>query len=116
MREVEDRATPRQIFEFGDKIAEKLKKNNDEQKASRKRSGKISGGKLGKPTLWAVLDLIGVPDELDPYLLGKFMRGNDVEDRAIRFLTDIDPHDVEPGKKVKGVDGAILQGEFVLQK
>lgn len=116
MREIEGRSSPQQIFEFGDKIAKKLVADNKKKSEERKRSGKISGGKLGKPTLWAVLDLLGVPDkEHEAYLLGKFMRGNDVEDRAIRFLTDIDPHDAEPGKLVDGVDGAILQGKFILQ-
>ena len=66
--------------------------------------------------MWAVLDLIGVPDEFDPYVLGKFQRGNDVEDRAIQFLTNIDPHYVEPGKVVKSGENALLTGEFVLQK
>lgn len=116
MRDPIGRNSPSRIYEFGDKIAENLQKDNEAKKAKRERSGKISGGKLGKPTLWAVLDLIGVPDVLDPYMLGKFMRGNDVEDRAIQFLTDIDPHDVEPGVEIDGVEGAILTGKFILQK
>lgn len=115
MRQPIGRNNPKRIFEFGDKISQRLQDDNTKKKAERERSGKISGGKLGKPTLWAVLDLIGVPDELDPYMLGKFLRGNDVEDRAIQFLTDIDPHDVEPGKRIKGKEGAILTGEFILQ-
>ncbi|MCA9333843.1 hypothetical protein KC963_02245, partial [Candidatus Saccharibacteria bacterium] len=89
---------------------------DEEKKAKRERSGKISGGKLGKPTLWAVLDLIGVPDKFDPYVLGKFQRGNDVEDRAIQFLTGIKPWEVEPGAVIKSDPKAILTGEFVLQK
>lgn len=115
-REVAGRSNPRQIFEFGDKIAKSLEDDNKKKKEERERSGKISGGKLGKPTLWAVLDLLGVPDEeFNSYLLGKFLRGHDVEDRAIKFLTDIDPHDVEEGVEVDGVQGAILQGKFILQ-
>ena len=86
MRDVIGRNSPTRIYEFGDKIHEKLVRDDKEKKANRERSGKISGGKLGKPTLWAVLDLIGVPDEFDPYVLGKFLRGNDVEDRAIQFF------------------------------
>lgn len=115
MRNVVGRANPSRIYEFGDKIHKDLVAKDEKKKAERERSGKISGGKLGKPTLWAVLDLIGVPDQFDPYVLGKFMRGNDVEDRAIQFLTDIDPHDVEPGKRIAGKEGAILTGEFTLQ-
>jgi hypothetical protein len=115
MRDPIGRNSPSRIYEFGDKLAQKLQTDNDAKKAGRERSGKISGGKLGKPTLWAVLDLIGVPDEFDPYLLGKFQRGNDVEDRAIQFLTGIKPWEVEPGKLIKSEPNAILTGEFVLQ-
>lgn len=115
MRDPIGRNSPTRIYEFGDKLHEKLVADNKAKQEKRERSGKISGGKLGKPTLWAVLDLIGVPDEFDPYVLGKFQRGNDVEDRAIQFLTNIDPHYVEPGKIVKSGDNALLTGEFILQ-
>lgn len=115
MRNIIGRSSPQRVYEFGDKIQQQLVADNERQRKERERSGKISGGKLGKPTLWAVLDIIGVPDELDPYLLGKFMRGNDVEDRAIQFLTGIDPHYVEPGKTIEKNDG-LLTGEFILQK
>lgn len=115
MRDPIGRNSPTRIYEFGDKIHEKLVADNKKKQEERERSGKISGGKLGKPTLWAVLDIIGVPDEFDPYVLGKFQRGNDVEDRAIQFLTGIDPHYVEPGKVVKSEEGMLLTGEFVLQ-
>lgn len=115
MRDPIGRNSPTRIYEFGEKIHEKLVADNKEKQEKRERSGKISGGKLGKPTLWAVLDLIGVPDEFDPYVLGKFQRGNDVEDRAIQFLTNIDPHYVEPGKLVQSGDNALLSGEFILQ-
>lgn len=115
MREPIGRNSPTRIYEFGDKLHQKLVSDNEKQKAARERSGKISGGKLGKPTLWAVLDLIGVPDYLDPYVLGKFQRGNDVEDRAIQFLTGIKPWEVEPGTLVESEPKAILTGEFVLQ-
>ena len=116
MRDPIGRNSPTRIYEFGDKIHEKLVSDNKAKQEGRERSGKISGGKLGKPTLWAVLDLIGVPDELDPYLLGKFQRGNDVEDRAIQFLTGIKPWEVEAGVFVKSEPNAILTGNFVLQK
>lgn len=115
MRNVIGRSSPSRIYEFGEKVHLRLVKDDEDKKAARERSGKISGGKLGKPTLWAVLDLIGVPDEFDPYVLGKFQRGNDVEDRAIQMLTGIDPHYVEPGKEIEKNDG-ILTGKFVLQK
>lgn len=116
MRDPIGRNSPTRIYEFGDKIHKKLVEENEAKQSARERSGKISGGKLGKPTLWAVLDIIGVPDEFDPYVLGKFQRGNDVEDRAIQMLTGIDPHYVEPGELVPGKEGAILTGMFTLQK
>ena len=116
MRQTIGRNNPTRIYEFGDKIHKKLVATNEKKQAERERSGKISGGKLGKPTLWAVLDLIGVPDEFDPYVLGKFQRGNDVEDRAIEMLTGIDARNVEPGIPVKNVPGSVIKGEFVLQK
>lgn len=116
MREPIGRNSPSRLYEFGDKLHQKLIDDNEKQKAARERSGKISGGKLGKPTLWAVLDLIGVPDEFDPYVLGKFQRGNDVEDRAIQFLTGIKPWEVEPGTEVETNGETILKGKFILQK
>lgn len=115
MREPIGRQNPTRVYEFGDKIHNKLVEDDKAKKETRERSGKISGGKLGKPTLWAVLDIIGVPDELDPYVLGKFQRGNDVEARAIQMLTGIDPHYVEPGVEVEKSDG-LLTGKFILQK
>lgn len=115
-REVIGTATPRRIYEFGDKIHNKLVAQNQEKKEKYERSGKMSGGKLGKPTLWVVLDLIGVPDaDFDPYVLGKFQRGNDVEARAINFLTGIEADKVEPGVVVDAKDEAILTGQFILQ-
>lgn len=122
MREPIGRNSPSRIYEFGDKLHEKLVKDNDAKKAGRERSGKISGGKLGKPTLWAVLDLIGVPDEFDPYVLGKFQRGNDVEARAISFLTDL-PLDLVVGVGEGRIEnpgwtpasGGILSGDFYMQ-
>lgn len=118
MRDVIGRNSPTRIYEFGDKVHKKLVDSNEAKKAERERSGMISGGKLGKPTLWAVLDIIGVPDYLDPYVLGKFQRGNDVEDRAIEFLTGIDQHDVEPGVLIHSKPDAVavLTGEFMMQK
>lgn len=115
MRDPIGRNSPTRIYEFGDKLHEKLVSDDKLKREAYERSGKISGGKLGKPTLWAVLDLIGVPDEFDPYLLGKFQRGNDVEDRAIQFLTGIKPWEVEPDKLVDSEPNAILTGKFVLQ-
>ena len=103
------------LYEFGDKIADKLKADDVAKKVARERSGKISGGKLGSPTLWAVLDIIGVPKEHDPYLLGKFMRGNDVEARAIEFLTSIPISDQVDGEWIEAPETSILGGKVMLQ-
>ena len=115
-REVIGRATPKRYYEFGEKIAAQLQSDDKAKREAYERSGKISGGKLGQPTLWAVLDLIGVPREFDPYLLGKFKRGNDVEERAINFLTGIKPSELEDGKEITAPEGAVLTGVFVPQK
>lgn len=108
----------RRIYGFGEKVHQKLQDDDTAKKlAYGERSGKISGGKLGKPTLWAVLDMIGVPTETDPYLLGKFLRGNDVEARAIEMLTSIS---MDIQKRIEGQwanvpEGAILAGQVNLQ-
>lgn len=120
MREVIGRTSPRRLYEFGDQIAKKLTDENQAKQAERERSGLISGGKLAQPTLWAVLDILGVDKEFSPYLLGKFRRGNDVEDRAIEFLTGIDAPKTPNDAPVivtedSGVSRPILAGKFWLQ-
>lgn len=116
MRNTIGRSSSTRIYEFSEKVHNKLVADNEAKKAKWERSGKISGGKLGKPTLWAVLDLIGVPDAFDPYVLGKFQRGNDVEDRAIEMLTGLTQKNIEPGVLVESKPGSVLTGEFVMQK
>lgn len=125
MREIIGLASPIHVTKFGDMIAKKLENDDKAKRAGRERSGKLSGGKMRKPTLWNVLDLIGVPDEdFESYLLGKFMRGNDVEARAINLLTGIsmarlyklmEEDSTEP-IRFKAPKGAVLNGEFTLQK
>jgi len=124
MRELIGFANPQKIDTFGEKIHKRLVADNKEKQEAREPSGKISGGKMGKPSLWVVLSMIGVPDELDPYLLGKFMRGNDVELRAINLLTGVpmsrlyalSEEDDGAELKIKATKGAILNGDFTLQK
>lgn len=44
-------------------------------------SGRISASMMGKPVLWNVLKLMGIPTkEFDPYLLRKFARGIQAEE------------------------------------
>lgn len=116
MREPLGFGTPQLVPEFGKRISEKLEREDKAKRETRERSGLMSAGKLGKPTLWQILDLLDVPDkEFDGYLLGKFKRGNDVEDRAIEFLTGIEAGKVKPGEVVKAPKGAILGGDIILQ-
>lgn len=115
-REILGRSSPQRIYEFGEKISQRLADDDKAKREGYERSGKISGGKLGQPTLWAVLDIIGVPREFDPYLLGKFMRGNDVEDRAIQFLTGVKPSELVDNEPFTAPEGAVLSGTFVPQK
>lgn len=101
---------------FAEKIHEKLIADNEERMAKHIPSGKVSGGKLSRPLLWNVLSLIGVPDQIDAFLLGKFVRGNDVEERAIKFLTGIDASKVADNTPVEAEPGNVLTGTFTFQK
>lgn len=115
MREVPE-ANPLRVYEYGEAVAKKLSADDKVKREAHVSSGSISGGKLGQPTLWAVLQMIGVPREFDPYLLGKFMRGNDVEARAIEMLTNIpmEAQDAIEGQQVAAKNGAI-EGLLTLQ-
>lgn len=116
-------ATPRRIYEFGDYIGKRLVKQNQAAQAEHVSSGLITGGKLAQPTLWTVLELLGLKKEFDEYTLGKFQRGHDVEARAINFMTDIPLQDIvdildgvvpNPGW-ITVPDTALLSGEVYLQ-
>jgi hypothetical protein len=117
------RATPRRIYEFGEFIGKRLVKQNKAAQAAHTSSGLISGSKLGNPTLWSVLDLLGFDKDFDEFTLGKFQRGHDVEARAINFMTDIPIQTIidildgtvpNPGW-ITLAPGALLSGEVHLQ-
>lgn len=123
MREPIGIANPTRIYEFGEKIGQRLKDQNKAAQEAHVSSGLISGGKLAQPTLWAVLDLLGLKKDFDEYSLGKFQRGHDVEARAINFLTDLPMQYIidilsgaipNPGW-IKLKDEALLGGEVYLQ-
>lgn len=58
-----------------------LRKEDNERNASHVSSGKLSASDLGSPVQWQVLRYLGVPKRgNDPYELGKFKRGRDLED------------------------------------
>ena len=84
------RWTPKVIDQFSDNVGTRLKRKADAAAAAYTPSGLISGGKLANPTLWSVLDLLGLRKEYDEYTLGKFQRGHDVEARAINLLTGLE--------------------------
>lgn len=123
MREPIGRASPRVIHQFSDKVGEFFKKENERAKAAHTSSGLISGSKLGQPTLWSVLNILGIEKDFDSYLLGKFQRGHDVETRAIVLLTNL-PYELVYGivsstsPNPGWIDvpaGAVLTGQVHLQ-
>jgi hypothetical protein len=62
-------------------IDKRLIEANESREENRTPSGKLSASMLYQPLRFQVLKTLGAPrKELDPYVLGKFKRGNDVED------------------------------------
>lgn len=123
-RELLGRWAPRQIHQFGEYAGKRLKKREEKAQANYKPSGLISGGKLGQPTLWSVLQILGEGKDFDEYTLGKFQRGHDVEARAINLLTGIEMQYIidildgvkdNPGWIEITDEHAVLKGEVYLQ-
>lgn len=121
-RELIGRWTPRQMHQFGEGVGKRLKKIDDAR--VHVPSGLISGSKLGQPTLWTVLQILGEGKDFDEYTLGKFQRGHDVEARAINFLTGIPVQEIiaildgekeNPGWIEITDEHAVLNGEVYLQ-
>jgi len=78
--------------EFLKRFVEKtLVEDNQAEKATHIASGKLSASGLGNPLQWQVLKYLGIPSkEIEPFLLGKFLRGNHVEDLVIKWLEKLD--------------------------
>lgn len=89
-RDMVGRWMPQQIHQFGELAGKRLKQREQAAQANYKASGLISGGKLGQPTLWSVLQILGEGKDFDEYTLGKFQRGHDVEARTINLLTGLE--------------------------
>ncbi len=54
----------------------------------REPSGRLSASRLGWPLQWQMLHYYKVPQKpIDEYTLRKFQRGNDVEDRIMKWLS-----------------------------
>lgn len=68
---------------INDYLVEENRKRDLEHEAS----GKLSASMLYQPVRFQVLKSIGAPRKaIDPYVLGKFKRGNDVEDWFVSML------------------------------
>lgn len=68
-------------------IEAELIRANEERAKKHEPSGKLSASMLYQPVRFQVMKTIGVPRrEIDPYVLGKFKRGNDVEDWYVKQL------------------------------
>jgi hypothetical protein len=71
-------------------IDQELVKLNNEERANHTPSGKLSASMLIQPLRFQVMKSIGIPTKsIEPYVLGKFKRGNDVEDWYVSMLTKI---------------------------
>ena len=72
-----------------DIIYSKLREENDKERAKHIKSGRLSAGQLGMPIQHQILNALKVEGkDFDNYTLGKFKRGNEVEDFVIRMLGD----------------------------
>ena len=70
-----------------DLIHARLRKENEHERETHTKSGKLSASQLGCPTQWQILNALKVKGkDVDNYTLGKFKRGNDVEDFIIKML------------------------------
>lgn len=67
-------------------IAKKVLADNAEREA-KEPSGRLAASRLGWPLQWQMLHYFKVPSKpIEEYTLRKFARGNDVEDRIMKWL------------------------------
>ena len=77
-----------QSDQYNENLSKYLKQENIKKEAEHESSGKISPSKLTKPTLEAVLQLLGVPpDPPSNQSLRYFLRGNVLEEIAVKAIT-----------------------------
>lgn len=104
-----------------DKLQEHLVNKNKEKETEHISSGYLSASRLWKSTLENCLYLIGVKGvEIDPYALGVFARGNQVEDWIVsqfdemgileRYQTEV-AYVTPDGYKVVGIEDCKFKGE-----
>lgn len=80
-----------------------LRKKNTERELEHIKSGKLSAGRLGDPTLEQILYVLGVPPKpFDDYTLGIFKRGEQVELAIIEML---EPDEVQTQAEYRNVVG-----------
>lgn len=77
--------------------------------------GCISGSKIAKSTLSAVLTMLGINGEYDSYTIRKFKRGHDVEAVAVEFFTGVPKHEQKDGEWLTPKEGYPITGKFMLQ-
>lgn len=71
-------------------IEDRLLSENAQREADHESSGKLSASMLYQPLRFQVLKTIGTPRKpLDAYVLGKFKRGNDVEEWYVNMLGEM---------------------------
>jgi hypothetical protein len=85
-------------------IAERVLAANAEREA-KDPSGRLSASRLGWPLQWQMLHYFKVPQKLlDEYVLRKFQRGHDVEERIMRWLAP-SPEKMQVETSYRGVIG-----------
>lgn len=71
-------------------IYENLEREQNERESTHEPSGKLSASWLFQPLRFQVMKNIGVPRKtLEPYVLGKFKRGHDVEAWYVNQLKEV---------------------------
>lgn len=84
----------------------------------REPSGRLSAGRLGQPLQWQMLHHYKVPPKpIDEYTLRKFQRGNDVEDRIMKWLAPSEDKMQVPVeyRGVVGVADVVLEYPFEIK-
>lgn len=79
-------------------------------------TGLVSGSKMGKPALWAILTMLGIPDPNDAYTIRKFHRGDDSHARGKEYMTGIKIDDQVDNERFDTPDYAPLKGTVWLEK
>ena len=102
------------VTQLGDKLGEKLVEAEEKAMAEHEVSGKMSGSKLGQPTLDIILNLLATDRKVpDAYSAALFQRGRDVEARITKWFTGKTPDEVKPGEKFES--SGLLKGTVALQ-